>query len=131
MTTPATTTGVVSLDAARDAVGGMLAALGVPTRPTWSVATDAVLTVLLQASGTRVAVPAFEVCDQCDAFRPIVLPDGHPESLTAELTREEEDYLGWLADQLWPEVADREMADAARTNAFGDESADDPQMGGA
>lgn len=80
-------------------------------------------------------LPAFEVCDQCDAFRPIVLPDGHPESLTAELTREEEDYLGWLADQLWPEVADREMADAARTNAFGDESgdesADDPQMGGA
>lgn len=57
MTTPATTVGVVSLDAARDAVGGMLAALGVPTRPTWSVATDAVLTVLLQASGTRVAVP--------------------------------------------------------------------------
>lgn len=67
--------------------------------------------------------PAFEVCD-CGAFRPIVLPDRHPESMTVELTREEEDYLGWLAYETWPEVADREVADAARTNVFGDDGRD-------
>ncbi|WP_019634365.1 hypothetical protein [Actinomadura atramentaria] len=28
---------------------------------------------------------------------------GHPESMTAELDPGDEEYLAWLADQLWPE----------------------------
>ena len=70
------------------------------------------------------AFPAFEVCDGCGTYRPIVLPERHPESMTVELTHTEEDYLGWLADYLWPEVADREMADAVRHNVFGDDGSD-------
>jgi hypothetical protein len=30
-------------------------------------------------------------------------PRGHPESMTAVLAPGEEEYLAWLADQLWPE----------------------------
>lgn len=70
------------------------------------------------------AYPAFEVCDRCGTFRPIVLPERHPESMTVELTREEEFLLAVYADELWPEVADREMADAAHTNVFGDDGSD-------
>jgi hypothetical protein len=70
------------------------------------------------------AYTAFQVCAGCGTFQPIVLPPGHPESLVEELTREEEDLLGAIADELWPDVADREMADAVRHNVFGDDGSD-------
>lgn len=47
----------VPIQAARIALGEMLDSLGVTTRPAQSVTSDALLTLLLQASGTRVAVP--------------------------------------------------------------------------
>ncbi|MFI6516739.1 hypothetical protein ACIBF1_14355 [Spirillospora sp. NPDC050679] len=30
-------------------------------------------------------------------------PTGHPESMTAELDPGDEEYLAWLADDLWPD----------------------------
>lgn len=48
---------VVALPAARAAFTEMLAALGVDTRPARTIRTDALLTLLMQASGATVAVP--------------------------------------------------------------------------
>jgi hypothetical protein len=40
-------------------------------------------------------------------------PRGHPESMTAVLDPGDEEYLAWLADQLWPEdeYMDLELGD--------------------
>lgn len=45
-------------------------------------------------------------CTRCDRFRPETAPPlGHPEDLELEFTREEDAYLGWLHEQLFPEEA--------------------------
>ncbi|MFC0040281.1 hypothetical protein [Actinomadura rayongensis] len=47
-------------------------------------------------------------------------PGGYPESMTAELDPGDEEYLAWLADQLWP---DDEYLDAEpRRENDGEES---------
>jgi len=50
--------------------------------------------------------PACILCDTCEVARMIVLPSGHPESLTADLPNEHESILAALEAEAWPETAD-------------------------
>lgn len=46
------------------------------------------------------------VCDTCDIVQAVTLAPGHPESLTAELTEEQEVLLARVEATEWPETAD-------------------------
>lgn len=46
----------------------------------------------------------YQMCKRCQKFYPVI-PAGHPESLTAELTPTEEAALAELDARLWPEEA--------------------------
>lgn len=46
------------------------------------------------------------VCDTCDIVQAVTLAPGHPESLTAELTDEQEATLARIEATEWPETAD-------------------------
>jgi hypothetical protein len=69
-------------------------------------------------------VPAAVVCDECETWTPIMLPPGHPESLTRELAAGEEELLAGYADELWPEVADRQFQ--TLTDLMRDRLSEDP-----
>ncbi len=50
--------------------------------------------------------PSLLVCDTCEVAIVVQLPAGHPESLTAELTAEQEALLARIEAAEWPETAD-------------------------
>lgn len=50
--------------------------------------------------------PSLMLCDTCEVAIEVRLPAGHPESLTAELTEEQEALLARIDATEWPETAD-------------------------
>jgi len=50
--------------------------------------------------------PSLLVCDTCDTVTVVQLPARHPESLTAELTEDQESLLARIEAAEWPETAD-------------------------
>lgn len=49
--------------------------------------------------------PSLLLCDACEVCLKIDLPAGHPDSLTAELTKHGEEILAHLDAETWPEAA--------------------------
>jgi hypothetical protein len=49
--------------------------------------------------------PTLLVCDPCEVCIKVTLPAGHPDSLTAELTKQEEALLARLDAETWPKTA--------------------------
>lgn len=68
-------------------------------------------------------IPAMVVCDGCDTWEPIVLPPGHPDSMSKQLDDSEEFFLAELEDETWPEAVDEELATCADLVRLGLEEA--------
>jgi hypothetical protein len=49
--------------------------------------------------------PTLLLCDTCEVCQKVDLPAGHPDSLTAELSKHDEALLARLDAETWPETA--------------------------
>ena len=70
----------------------------------------------------------YRVCTRCDGPTRLVLldepPFEHPDSMTVELPREQEEWLAELADRTWPPAPgddDRDAAEAWAHLTFGED----------